>query len=246
MRWKAWIGAAAALVVVALGVSNLSAQSSSDLAKKVADLERKLSALESRISAMEPPSPETENAARTALNQINQLVQQGKHEQAKANMNEFMSKYGKTQAARSAANLQRELAVLGKAVPAKWGITKWFQGEGDIDLAKNGTTLLVFWEEWCPHCKREVPKMQAMYDKLKPQGLQMVGLTKITRSATDQKVQSFISGQKVNYPIAKEDGSLSSHFGVSGIPAAAVVKDGKVIWRGHPARLSEEMVKGWL
>jgi hypothetical protein len=39
---------------------------------------------------------------------------------------------------------------------------------------------------------------------------------------------------------------VASHFGVSGIPAAAVVKGGKVVWRGHPARLSEQMLKDWL
>jgi hypothetical protein len=59
-------------------------------------------------------------------------------------------------------------------------------------------------------------------------------------------VRSFVTEKGVQYPVAKENGSLSSHFGVSGIPAAAVVKNGKVIWRGHPARLSEAMLKSWL
>ena len=30
------------------------------------------------------------------------------------------------------------------------------------------------------------------------------------------------------------------------VPAAAVVKDGKIVWRGHPSRLSESMIKKWL
>ena len=38
---------------------------------------------------------------------------------------------------------------------------------------------------------------------------------------------------------------MSQHFNVSGIPAAAVVKDGKIVWRGHPARLTDEMIQGW-
>ena len=51
-----------------------------------------------------------------------------------------------------------------------------------------------------------------------------------------EKVNEFLQEQTVNYPTAKEDGTLSKHFNVSGIPAAAAVKDGKVIWRGHPGR----------
>ena len=39
---------------------------------------------------------------------------------------------------------------------------------------------------------------------------------------------------------------LAQYFAVSGIPAAAVVKNGKVVWRGHPARINDEMLKGWM
>jgi hypothetical protein len=35
-------------------------------------------------------------------------------------------------------------------------------------------------------------------------------------------------------------------FNVSGIPAAAVVKDGVVVWRGHPARLNNDILTGML
>ena len=50
----------------------------------------------------------------------------------------------------------------------------------------------------------------------------------------------------MTYPTAKENGDLSKHFNVSGIPAAAVVKGGKVVWRGHPGRLNDSMIDGWL
>ena len=113
-------------------------------------------------------------------------------------------------------------------------------------LTAKPVTLLAFWEAWCPHCQREVPELEATYKSLSPQGLQIVGLTKITKSATEEKVTEFIKEKGVTYPMAKETGALSEYFGVSGIPAAAVVKDGKVVWRGHPARLDEETLKAWL
>ena len=69
-----------------------------------------------------------------------------------------------------------------------------------------------------------------------------MALTKLTKSSTQEGVAQFIEQNKLSYPIAKEDGKTSQHFGVRGIPAAAVTKGGKVIWRGHPARISSVML----
>ena len=223
------------------------------LEKRIASLERTIT---TRMSQLEKavasggggggPSAALESEAQAAYAAINKEVAAGNYTAAKTQMDAFMKKYSTTNAGRQARRLQTELAVIGKDVPTEWGIDEWWQGESQVDLTGDKTTLLVFWEVWCPHCKREVPKMQALYDDLKDDGLQIVGLTRLTRSATEEGAKSFIAEQKVSYPIAKENGSVASWFGVSGIPAAAVVKNGKVVWRGHPARLSEAMLKDWL
>jgi thiol-disulfide isomerase/thioredoxin len=140
--------------------------------------------------------------------------------------------------------LTREMAVVGQPVPAPWAIEKWFQGSADLD--GGGTKLLVFWEEWCPYCKKELPHFQEIYEKYKGRGLQVVGLTRLTRTATEAGVLGVIAEKKVGFPIAKESGAVAEYFHVKGIPAAAVVRDGKIIWRGHPLRLTDEMLQGWL
>jgi thiol-disulfide isomerase/thioredoxin len=105
---------------------------------------------------------------------------------------------------------------------------------------------VVFWEVWCPHCKREVPKLDEMYAKYKGQGLNVVGVTQVSNGKTDEEVAAFISENHVSYPTAKVGPELPNAFAVQGIPAAAVIKDGKVVWRGHPAQLNDEMITGWL
>ena len=60
------------------------------------------------------------------------------------------------------------------------------------------------------------------------------------------QVDTFLKGKDVSYPVAKHDGKVNSEFGVGGIPAAAVVKDGVIVWRGHPARLKPEKLKSFL
>ena len=97
---------------------------------------------------------------------------------------------------------------IGKAAPKGLDVEKWYTSESAIDFASDKPTLLVFWEIWCPHCRREVPKLQATWDKYGDK-IQMVGLTKITRSATEEKVTEFIAEEKVTYPTAKENGDLS-------------------------------------
>ncbi len=221
--------------------------------KRLASMERSLNA---RLTAMETaiakggggggPSAELESQAQAAAGQIQGLINQGKFAEAKTSFADFNKKYAGTNAAKQMSRVGRELSVIGKDAPAEWGIDDWYQGENDIDLASDKTTLVVFWEIWCPHCKREVPKLQQIYTDLKGEGLQVVGLTKLSRSATEQGVKDFMKEKQVGYPVAKENGSASAWFGVSGIPAAAVVKNGKVIWRGHPARLNETMLKDWL
>jgi hypothetical protein len=85
-----------------------------------------------------------------------------------------------------------------------------------------------------------VPKLNEV-GKAHPD-LNIVALTKQTRNITDDQVNEFIKTNALDFPVGKEDGSMSAHFAVSGIPAAAVVKDGKVIWRGHPARLDDAAI----
>ena len=91
-----------------------------------------------------------------------------------------------------------------------------------------------------------MPKLQEMYSQYKGDGLQVIGVTRLTKSSTDATVQDFLAQNPVDYPIAKVANSLATFFSIGGIPAAAVVKNGKVVWRGHPVRLTEDMLKGWL
>jgi thioredoxin-like negative regulator of GroEL len=215
------------------------------LEEKVASLEETVEEVKKSGGKAAPADEKAEKAAASLYEDIGKAVRDGKIDVAKDKLKQLKSKYSNTTAYRRARKIERELEVIGKPAPKSFDVEKWYTTESKIDLASDTPTLLVFWEVWCPHCRREVPKMQGTWDKYQGK-MQMVGLTKITRSATEEKVTEFIAENKVTYPTAKENGDLSKHFNVSGIPAAAVVKGGKIVWRGHPGRLSDDMIKGWL
>lgn len=222
--------------------------------ERVAALEARIETLETRLEEMQSKVEEIEDLAmrdqraNEAFVELTRLYNQGNHVEAKAALDEFQTKYAGTDAAKRAARIARELAVIGKPAPADVVATQWYAGEqsANLDLAEAGTTLVVFFEEWCPHCKREVPKMQETWQKFGDRGLNLLAATKVTKSSTDEKVRGFVEAHGLQFPVFKEDGQLSRYFNVSGIPAAAVVKDGKVVWRGHPANLTDPMIEGWL
>lgn len=220
------------------------------LEDRVAELEGKVEDLASRpataTAAADGADPAAEEAAQKLYAEVTELVKSGSLNEAKAKVEILTTKYASTKTARRAKKIAAELEVIGKPAPAALSIEKWYQGEDEVSIASGKPTLVVFWEEWCPHCKREVPNLNETYGKYKGQGLQVVGLTKITRKSTEESVTAFITEKEVQYPMAKETGDMSSYFNVSGIPAAAVVKDGSIVWRGHPARLTDEMIQGWL
>jgi thiol-disulfide isomerase/thioredoxin len=214
------------------------------LDKKITDMEARIGLkIEEAIQAM----ARREEEAMRVVSEISALANQGKQEAAKQRVEVFKKKYAGTEAAKKTGRLFSELEVVGKAAPAQMNVEKWLAGGDAVaDLAGDKVSVLLFWEVWCPHCKREVPKMQATYEKFKGSGFQVIGLTKINRGATEEKVMDFIGANNMTYPVAKENGDLSRYFNVSGVPAAAVIKGGKVVWRGHPSRLNERMIQGWL
>jgi thiol-disulfide isomerase/thioredoxin len=240
--------------LLAVSLLALSACANPELEKEVADLKTKVETLQKEVDGLKAgggargaaveASPEAEQAAGELFRLANEAAEAGKYDEAKGKLAELKQKYGETRAAKRAGRLESELAVVGIDA-GQLETEKWYVGNGNFTDGE--ATLVVFWETWCPHCQREVPKLEEMQAKYKSQGLNIVALTKVTRSSSDEKVEEFIKEHKLSFPVGKEkNGSMSERFGVQGIPAAAVIKDGKVVWRGHPARLTDDMIGGWL
>jgi thiol-disulfide isomerase/thioredoxin len=209
---------------------------------KITDLEKKVEAGGGAPAPRRGPAgadPALEEGAKQAVSQISAKVDELAWDEAMKLCNDARSQFGATQTFRRGGRICDEAEVVGKDA-LDLDVEKWFQGEAH--LADSKATMLVFWEQWCPHCKREVPKMQETYDKYQGR-MNVVGLTKVTRSSTDDSVAEFIKEKEISYPMGKEKGgNLSQHYNVSGVPAAAIVKDGKIVWRGHPARVDDALL----
>lgn len=204
-----------------------------DLASVRAEQQELLVAL-----GIDPDSIQREEDAEVLYTQLARAMEKQNYEDARAIVETLVTDYANTQAGQAARYMAESLAVIGTEVDT-FPDLEWIQGK----RAENPkATLLVFFETWCPHCQREVPKLEGLHTALGERGLEVLGLSKLSRGTTQEDMAGFIKTHGLTYPIAVENGDASELFGVSGVPAAAIVQDGVVVWRGHPATLDTQMV----
>jgi peroxiredoxin len=80
---------------------------------------------------------------------------------------------------------------------------------------KGKVVLVNFWATWCAPCRKEMPDLQALYDKYKGRGF-------IVLSISDEeagKVKPFVAENKISYPILLDPGrKVNGLFIIDGIP----------------------------
>lgn len=135
------------------------------------------------------------------------------------------------------------VAILGTEL-GPLGVQSWFQGQAAAGDGR--ATLLVFFEVWCPHSRREVRQLQARFESDRERGLNVVGLTRLTRNTRPEQLQAFLAEHGIDFPVALGTDELADRLRVKDPPTAVVVKEGVIVWRGHPARIDDARVEGWL
>jgi peroxiredoxin len=84
---------------------------------------------------------------------------------------------------------------------------------------KGEVILVNFWATWCPPCRKEMPDLQALYDKYKDQGFVVLSIS----DEEAAKVSPFISEHRITYPVLLDPGrKVNEAFVVEGIPKSFV------------------------
>ncbi len=138
----------------------------------------------------------------------------------------------------SARRALSELKIVGRPAPVV-GVHQWIQGS---QPAPGTIQVVLFFEAWCPHCQLSTPEMQQVQERWADRGLTVVGYTSLSKGGTVEDTRQFLDRVKAYFPVAVEDGSGTDAYVVTGIPAVAVVKDGVVVYRGHPAEINDALL----
>lgn len=121
----------------------------------------------------------------------------------------------------------------------------WIAGKAPTAWAPGEVTVVECWATWCGPCVRALPHMEKLHKALKDERVNFIGVNVADRKTAEQ-VQAFLEAQPVapTYPMAIDrENKLAQRLKFQGIPFAVVVREGTVVWRGHPMTLTEAMLR---
>jgi peroxiredoxin len=113
--------------------------------------------------------------------------------------------------------------------------TKW-----SLKNLRGKVVLVNFWATWCPPCRKEMPDMEALYQRFSPRGLVILAIS----DEDSDKVKPFIAEKKYDYPVLLDPGhKVGQLFDVVGIPKSFLYgRDGKLVTRAIDRRTEQQFL----
>ncbi len=122
--------------------------------------------------------------------------------------------------------LGQRSALLNKAAP-EFSLPNIDGGTVSSQELVGRPYLVNFWASWCAPCRQEHEKLEALYARYRPQGMELLGV--IWNDTTDG-ARSYRRDMGGDWPLLRDpDEKLALDFGVTGPPETFLVDDAGVI-----------------
>lgn len=94
-----------------------------------------------------------------------------------------------------------------------------------LESFKGKIVFLDFWASWCGPCKEEFPELDALYQKYKKDGFEVIGVS-VDNSASN--VAEFLKKRPISFTVlTNTKGDVAETYGLPGMPTGFIIgKDG--------------------
>ncbi|MFN8289481.1 MAG: TlpA disulfide reductase family protein [Chitinophagaceae bacterium] len=137
------------------------------------------------------------------------------------------------------------LSLQGKPLPG-FSLTSLAGKETASETFKGKLVLLDFWEVWCGPCVASLPKVQALYEKYRQQGLEVLGI--IHQAEYLESAKGLIQKMKAGFPMFTGNSRTKALFNVNAVPLYVLAdRNGTIVWisEGYSEML-EEIIRKYL
>ncbi|MFQ5580776.1 MAG: redoxin domain-containing protein [Nitrospiria bacterium] len=121
-------------------------------------------------------------------------------------------------------------AALGRSITPF--VAKTLKGKTiSINQLKGRVVLIDFWATWCDPCREELPELNALYQELQSQGVEILGIS-VDRKR--ENVDEFISKHSIRFPIIHDQNkAISDDLRPRAMPTAFILDQGGVVRHVH-------------
>ena len=101
-------------------------------------------------------------------------------------------------------------------------------GSLKLNSFEGKVVFLNFFATWCGPCKAEMPSMQKLYEKLKPEGFEILA---VDLQESPAVVEAFVKRYGLTFPVVLDrSGQIGTYYGARSIPTSYIIdRSGNVI-----------------
>ena len=137
---------------------------------------------------------------------------------------------------------RKNAQVVGELEPVTWQAKTIGGLEINSDSCKGKVTLVVYWATWCAPCREEIPTLVALRNDFSKDEIEIIG---VSVDEAYKSIEHFITTNKINYDIARNNESLDQAFGpIRYIPTIVILDQGGKVHQRHTGVVGPNVIRG--